>query len=285
MAEPRARRSAALVFDGIYDELLGVGLPLPLVVSLKSKNLTLESAMWTVKSSTTGFSVSLFWQCEPKDVTVDRHSNVLKPKKKKRKRKSRARDTTSTQLNKSPPPKDLVTILPSKSAEPKSPTKSTPKPLVPSDAAVVMTPAKQNIALPPDTPSTSVILSGKKENENDEENEDLAVLDKVFHTGQHVSEETEYVCSDEIGPALKFETKRGMCLTPIRLVGIEDDDDCEEQGEETSTAKYLQSCKGIEYVRVNGKPGLNLHRGRCRFWTAISVTPEVARLNLDRNND
>jgi hypothetical protein len=151
-----------------------------------------------------------------------------------------------------------------------------------------MTPAKQNIALPPDTPSTSVILSdclGKKENENDEENEDLAVLDKVFHTGQHVSEETEYVCSDEIGPALKFETKRGMCLTPIRLVGIEDDEDCEEEGEETSTAKYLQSCKGIEYVRVNGKPGLNLHRGRCRFWTAISVTPEVVRLNSDRNND
>ena len=27
----------------------------------------------------------------------------------------------------------------------------------------------------------------------------------------------------------------------------------------TNTAKYLQSCNGIEYLCVNGKPGLNLH--------------------------
>jgi len=47
----------------------------------------------------------------------------------------------------------------------------------------------------------------------------------------------------------------------------EDDDD---------NSKYLKSCKAIEYVRVDGKPGLTLQRGHCRFWT-----PEVVRLEPD----
>ena len=51
----------ALVFDGIYDELARVGLPIPLVPSLNLKNLTLDVAMWNVRCSATGFSVSLFW--------------------------------------------------------------------------------------------------------------------------------------------------------------------------------------------------------------------------------
>ena len=47
MAETRI--SGALVFDGIYGDLARVGLPIPLVVSLHSKNLTLEGAMWNVR--------------------------------------------------------------------------------------------------------------------------------------------------------------------------------------------------------------------------------------------
>ena len=45
--------------------------------------------------------------------------------------------------------------------------------------------------------------------------------------------------------------------------------------------EYLKSCKAIEYVRVDGKPGLTLQRGRCRFWTSVVVTPEVVRLEPD----
>ena len=38
-----------------------LGLPLPLVVCLELKKLTLESAMWNARCSATGFSVTLFW--------------------------------------------------------------------------------------------------------------------------------------------------------------------------------------------------------------------------------
>ena len=55
------QQSTALAFDGFYGELARLGLPLPLVASLKLNNLTLESAMWNVRCSATGFSVSLFW--------------------------------------------------------------------------------------------------------------------------------------------------------------------------------------------------------------------------------
>ena len=48
-----------------------------------------------------------------------------------------------------------------------------------------------------------------------------------------------------------------------------------------SAMKYLKSCKAIEYVRVDGKPGLTHQRGRCRFWTSVVVTPEVVRLEPD----
>ena len=49
----------------------------------------------------------------------------------------------------------------------------------------------------------------------------------------------------------------------------EDDDD---------NSKYLKSCKAIEYVRIDGKPGLTLQHGHCRFWT-----PEVVRLEPELN--
>ena len=50
----------SLVFDGFCGELAQLGLPLPLVVSLKLNNLTFKSAMWNVRCSAKGFSVSLF---------------------------------------------------------------------------------------------------------------------------------------------------------------------------------------------------------------------------------
>lgn len=52
---------AFLVFDGFYCELAQLGFPLPMVASLKLKTFTLESVMWIMRCSVTGFSVSQFW--------------------------------------------------------------------------------------------------------------------------------------------------------------------------------------------------------------------------------
>ena len=55
------QQSTALAFDGLYGELAQLGLPLPLMAGLKLNNLTLESAMWNVRCTATGFLMSLFW--------------------------------------------------------------------------------------------------------------------------------------------------------------------------------------------------------------------------------
>ena len=59
MAETRL--PSALTFDCSYSELLRLGLPIPLVVSLQSQQLTFESALWNARCSATGFSITLFW--------------------------------------------------------------------------------------------------------------------------------------------------------------------------------------------------------------------------------
>ena len=46
---PGTHTSDALVFDGLYGDLASVGLPISLVVSLYSRNLTIEGAMWNVR--------------------------------------------------------------------------------------------------------------------------------------------------------------------------------------------------------------------------------------------
>ena len=83
--------------------------------------------------------------------------------------------------------------------------------------------------------------------------------------------------TEESGPALRYTTKKGVALTPIRMPSLSDDsEDCPD-----ATRKYLESCKSVEYVRVDGKPGLTVHQGHCHFWTAIELTPEVVGTRPD----
>ena len=62
--------SGALIytFDGFYGNLSRVGLPTPLVATLQSESLTLESALWNMRCSGTGLYICEFvlayWKCE-----------------------------------------------------------------------------------------------------------------------------------------------------------------------------------------------------------------------------
>lgn len=44
---------------------------------------------------------------------------------------------------------------------------------------------------------------------------------------------------------------------------------------------YLETCKSVEYVWVDGQPGLTLLRSRGHFWTTVEVTSEVLRAKPD----
>ena len=130
--------------------------------------------------------------------------------------------------------------------------------------------------LSPDTPS--VCRAGASvPDEPMDDSEELAVLDTVIQMGECVCDHAEFQLTEESGPALRYTTKKGVALTPIRMPSLsEDSEDCPD-----ATRKYLESCKSVEYVRVDEKPGLTVHRGRCRFWTAIEWTPEVVGTRPD----
>ena len=90
----RAIRVAVL--EGYFASL---GFPMPLSLQLQQSNLRLEKAMWTAKSTRTGFSVSLFWPF------ADHSPTELKPSKKKRRRNRRkAKATINLNNNNLAPP-------------------------------------------------------------------------------------------------------------------------------------------------------------------------------------
>ena len=116
--------------------------------------------------------------------------------------------------------------------------------------------------LPPDTPSISIVENNSN-TDAQSDSEEPAVLDKVVHIGQNVFDSVEFVLQ-ESGPVLKYWTKTGLAITPTKMPNLDEDDD-----DNSSEMKYLKSCKAIEYVRVDGRPGLTLQRCRCRFWTSV----------------
>ena len=69
------------VLEGYFASLTTLGLPMPLSLQLQQSDLRLEGAMWTAKSTRTGFSVSLFW---PVNSAIE-----LKQTKKKRRRRNK----------------------------------------------------------------------------------------------------------------------------------------------------------------------------------------------------
>ena len=81
------------VLEGYFASLTTLGLPMPLSLQLQQSNLRLEKAMWTARSTRTGFSVSLFWPF------ADSSQTELKQKMKKRRRRNRRKAKATTNLN------------------------------------------------------------------------------------------------------------------------------------------------------------------------------------------
>ena len=68
------------LLEGDFAVLSLLGFPLGLTIQLQQSNLNLADALWTAKSSKSGFSVSFYW---PAQVTVS------KTKRKRKRRKSK----------------------------------------------------------------------------------------------------------------------------------------------------------------------------------------------------
>ena len=81
------------VLEGYFASLSTLGFPMSLSWQLQQSNLRLERAMWTAKSSKTGFSVSFFWPVANHGVYSLKKSN------KRRKNRRKAKVTHNLQDN------------------------------------------------------------------------------------------------------------------------------------------------------------------------------------------
>ena len=80
------------ILEGDFAAICDLGFPLALSLQLQTNALKLSEALWTAKSSGSGFSVSLFWPSEATKV-----SN-MKSLKKKRRRRRNPRTTTKVDV-------------------------------------------------------------------------------------------------------------------------------------------------------------------------------------------
>ena len=85
------------VLEGDFAAICDLGLPFSLCLQLQSSDLKLCEAMWSAKSSSTGFSVSLFW---PYGVSTERVKS--KKKRSRRKRSKASKINTVTNVATSP---------------------------------------------------------------------------------------------------------------------------------------------------------------------------------------
>ena len=82
------------VLEGDYAELCSLGLPLSLSLQLQCMNLKLSGALWSAKSSASGFSVSLYWP-----TTDTTHGAPVKVKKARKNRKHRRKQAPASATN------------------------------------------------------------------------------------------------------------------------------------------------------------------------------------------
>ena len=120
------------VLEGNFAALCNLGLPLSVSLQLQEMGLELPDALWTVRSSSSGFSVSLFWPSKSDSV-----------KKRKRKRKKRVKA------------KRIRTNVATQCLEPTESPEEYSKPLKSSDTSIDAHPPTRD-----ESPSSSPSQSG-----------------------------------------------------------------------------------------------------------------------------
>ena len=85
-----AARIRVSVLEGPFTVLSEVGVPLPVCISMQSKGLQLDKALWTVRQSNGGFSVTFFWPTLESKSAQDLKA-VVKKRRKRRRQKRKVR--------------------------------------------------------------------------------------------------------------------------------------------------------------------------------------------------
>ena len=82
-----AARIRVSVLEGPFTVLSEVGVPLPVCISMQSKGLQLDKALWTARQSNGGFSVTFFWPALESNSARDLNTAVKKKRRRRHKKR------------------------------------------------------------------------------------------------------------------------------------------------------------------------------------------------------
>ena len=82
-----------------FAALSELGLPFSMSFPLQSAGHKLSKALWTAKSSSTGFSISLIWPLQQTHMASASQSQVKSKSKKKKKRRSRKKHKATAYMS------------------------------------------------------------------------------------------------------------------------------------------------------------------------------------------
>ena len=107
------------VLEGLYGQLVTLGFSHSIAIELQTRDLQLESAIWTMRHSMNGFSISLFWPGY-QNQGYDRDVDSSKPRQRRRQRGRRPRSShspASTSIRCSTPTSVVVRSVQAQTAE------------------------------------------------------------------------------------------------------------------------------------------------------------------------
>ena len=263
----RAIRVAVL--EGYFASLSTLGFPMSLSWQLQQSNLRLERAMWTAKSSKTGFSVSFFWPVANHGV-----SSLKKPNK-RRKNRRKAKVTHNLQDNNTAIP--TTTITTTSLGATTGATMSTPinaNPSVSQQEAIIH-------SMPPQQESDASDHSNIEESELDENPAvDLKECSEVVYERKGDTHGVKYACEDGEEGWTPVVAKRRRCKVPTRLIQLRapphvrstlpDSTDSDSDTSGSDCSLNIPSGANVEYSLCHGKPGLKVASNSTSTWTPIA---------------
>lgn len=257
------------VLEGDFAAICDLGLPFSLCLQLQSSDLKLCEAMWSAKSSSTGFSVSLFW---PYGVSTERVKS--KKKRSRRKRSKASKTNTVTNVATSPVSLNEFNGNARHSDEPVSPNKAQSTKDANYDSQL-QTPVT-SLALPLETShETSARVS---ESDSESEIDLLSCADVIYEKQGDVHGVSYCDSSNRCGwtPVVGRRKKKTPLpehvlrrFPPYRRAELQRvSSDSESSGPDEPL--HIPQSASVEFSVHNNQPGLHVKTRNTMIWTPIA---------------
>ena len=242
--------------------LSAAGFPLALSFQLQQNALRLSEAMWTAKSTNSGFSVSFFWP---------RGNSQQQSVKKRRRRKTKVRSKLGDVNEQSGNKVNVATMTNSEG------TPSNAHHVGPEQCSV--TPVKESNDSISDTGSNSQACTPQQDEQNKPPN--LNLCSNVRYDKRGGVHGVTY-CTEEGDegwtPVKRRRVKRTVPLHLVRRrapphvkATLVSSSDSETDSDSSSTSLTIPDHATVNFSIVDGKPGLQVNTRNTRNWTPVAA--------------